>query len=66
MTRLELSDEERGELRYVLETYLTDLRMEVSDTDRKDLRDRLKHRERLVKEWLARLGAPEWRDASPH
>lgn len=55
MKRLELNDPEADELRYILETYLSDLRFEISNTDSKDYRDGLKAREALVKDWLQRL-----------
>jgi hypothetical protein len=48
MQTLELSSEEAYVLRETLETYLSDLRMEIADTDRMDFRDQLKHRRALI------------------
>ena len=48
MHRLELTSEEAYVLRETLESYLSDLRMEIADTDRKDFRDQLKHRKELL------------------
>ncbi len=53
--QLDLSSEEALELRGILENYLGDLRMEVSQTDNMDFRERLKAREAVVKELIARL-----------
>jgi hypothetical protein len=48
MHTLELSSEEAYVLREALESYLSDLRMEIADTDRKDFREQLKHRRELL------------------
>lgn len=56
MTRLELTDHETAELCDVLASYLSDLRMEIADTDTQDFRERLKAREALLKDLLRRLG----------
>lgn len=53
--RLELTSAQAGELREILASYLGDLRMEVSQTDSMDYRERLKERERFIKELLERL-----------
>jgi hypothetical protein len=53
MVRLELSAQEAQELSGILEDYLSDLRMEIVDTDAPDFREGLKKR----KEFLARLVA---------
>ena len=45
MIQLSLSAEEATELREALESFVSDLRMEIANTDLKDLRDRLKQRE---------------------
>lgn len=55
MVTLELSDEEARELHAILESYLSDLRMEIADTDRMDFREGLKRREALMKKVLAAL-----------
>ena len=51
MARLELSAEEARELAGILEDYLSDLRMEIVDTDSQEFRDGLKKR----KEFLTRV-----------
>lgn len=51
MATLTLSDEEAGLLKDILDGYLSDLRMEIADTDRQDFREILKKR----KEFLGRL-----------
>lgn len=38
MIELDLDDDERAILRTVIDSYLSDLRMEISHTDRKDFR----------------------------
>ena len=52
---LSLSDEERDALQQILSSYLSDLRMEVADTDSFDFREKLKSRERFIKDLLTRL-----------
>ena len=44
-----------GMLEEILNSYLSDLRMEISDTDLMDFRERLKLQERFVKGLLERL-----------
>jgi len=56
MTKLELSPDEAEVLTEVLSTYVSDLRMEIADTDSKDYRDKLKKKEELLKNVIARLG----------
>jgi hypothetical protein len=55
MIRLELSDDEAAVLREALEFYMSDLRMEVADTDRLDFRNRLKQEETVIKKILGML-----------
>jgi hypothetical protein len=55
MPTLQLSDEERVELRDVLTSYLSDLRMEIADTDSYDFRQGLKKREAVLNDLLRRL-----------
>lgn len=45
---LELSSEEAYVLRDTLESYLSDLRMEIADTDRQEYREQLKHRKQIL------------------
>ena len=51
MTQLELTAEEAEALKSALEDYLSDLRMEIVDTDSQDFREQLKAR----KETLMRI-----------
>jgi len=56
MTRLDLDSEETAVLRQVVERYLSDLRMEITDTDRQDYREMLKAQKRSLEGILERLG----------
>ena len=56
MVRLELDRQQAEMLREMLESYLGDLRMEISQTDQMDFREDLKKREALLKDLIARLG----------
>ena len=53
---LELTEQERDELRLALRTYVTDLRMEISHTDRYKFREELKAKRGVLEEVLRRLG----------
>lgn len=55
MVRLELTVEEAAELREILMRYLSDLRMEIVDTDRSDYKDSLREERSTVKHILERL-----------
>lgn len=57
MAELSLTDEEAGTLRKVLEAYLSDLRMEIADTDAQDFREGLKHEKSVITGVLQRLRA---------
>ncbi len=48
MIRIELTDEEGGVLQELLEYALSELRMEIADTDRKEFREKLKARKQLL------------------
>jgi len=52
MISLDLSSVEREILSDVLASYLSDLRMEIADTDSMDFRDRLKRRKSVVEKVL--------------
>ena len=54
--RLELTEQERAVLEEVLESWLSDLSVEIADTDRKDFRDGLKATRATIEAVLARLG----------
>ncbi len=56
MLELDLTEQERDMLRHVLESYLSDLRMEIADTDRQDFRDMLKGRKAVIQKVLGALG----------
>lgn len=55
MMSLELTQEQAETLRQVLETYVTNLRMEIADTDRQAFREDLKKKEAMLKELIGRL-----------
>ena len=55
MVELDISNEERKILADALESQLSDLRMEISSTDRKDVRDQLKRRKQVLKKALDAL-----------
>jgi hypothetical protein len=57
MPDLKLTDEEARTLRDVLTEYLSDLRMEIADTESFDLRQELKRTEALLKRLLSQLEA---------
>jgi hypothetical protein len=59
MHTLELSSEEAYVLRETLQSFLSDLRMEIVDTDRKDYRDQLKHRRELLERVVEALAPHE-------
>ena len=56
--RVDLSIEEKRILRSVLESTLSDLRMEIADTDSQDFRDMLKKRKAVLQKLLEALGPP--------
>ena len=58
MIQLDLDDQERETLGTVLKSYLSDLRMEIADTDRQDFRDMLKERKAVIRKVLMALGQP--------
>jgi hypothetical protein len=55
MTQLTLTEEQQQALCEVLEITLTDLSMEISHTDQKDYRDRLKERREALSSILAAI-----------
>jgi hypothetical protein len=55
MKKIELTNDESTALVDILDSYLSDLRMEVADTDSKDLRDDLKAREQFITVLLSKL-----------
>lgn len=55
MAQITLNNEETLKLKEMLESYLSDLRMEIADTDRKGYRDYLKEDELFLKDLIERL-----------
>jgi hypothetical protein len=55
MAQLDLTGDEASVLRQALEGYLSDLRMEIADTDQKDYRDELKRQEEILTRLEERL-----------
>ena len=58
MVTIELAPEDARLLREVLESYLSDLRMEIAGTDSVSFRDNLKKTEAFLKGLLTRLHEP--------
>ncbi len=56
MVQLELTPDEAETLSEVLESYLSDLRMEIADTDRQDFREMLKARKGVLIKVIEALG----------
>ncbi|MFP4438420.1 MAG: hypothetical protein ACLFVO_14350 [Chloroflexaceae bacterium] len=48
MIQIELAPEEAAMLQTILDDYLSDLRMEIAGTDRKDFREELKQRRDVI------------------
>lgn len=59
MITLELTEHERGVLAESIESYLSDLRMEISDTDSMDYREMLKARRDILGRILEHLDTEE-------
>jgi len=57
MLSLNLNDEERNLLEDILRDAISDVRMEIADTDSYDYRVQLHRREDLLKQLVARLAA---------
>ena len=55
MARIEVTSEEGTELRSILEVYLSDLRMEIVDTESHNFRVGLKKRKELIEKVLSQL-----------
>ena len=55
MARIELTADEAAKLSEVLQSYLSDLRMEIADTESLDFREDLKKTEALLNRILERL-----------
>lgn len=59
MLRLQLTEAEAATLRDVLSEYTSDLGMEISGTDLKDFRDRLKRKRTVLNSIVERLEVEE-------
>lgn len=57
MTQLQLNDEEMKVLRSVLENYTAHLEVEVHRTERRDFRESLQRREKVLHGLIERLSA---------
>jgi hypothetical protein len=57
VVQITLTQEEAAALRGVLSNYVSDLRMEVADTDSMQFREDLKRQEALLKKLLQQLDA---------
>lgn len=55
MVKIEFTTEEAEDLRLILENYLSDLRMEIVDTDGHDFREMLKKRRDFVSKVIEQL-----------
>lgn len=55
MIRLDVTEAEAATLAKALEYYLSELRMEVADTDRQDMRDALKAEKEILNKILSDL-----------
>ncbi len=55
MVRLELNQEERDVLRDTLESFLSDLRYEIANTDAQDYREQLKQRKAILERIVTTL-----------
>jgi hypothetical protein len=62
---IDLTGDEIDVLRHVLESYLSDLRMEIADTDSFDFREMLKHRKQVINKVLDALPAAEQSPEAP-
>jgi hypothetical protein len=55
MPNINLTSEEASELKWILENYFSELRMEIERTERPDFRANLQKRERFVKGLIEQL-----------
>jgi len=59
MIDMKLSNEEAEELKDVLTSYVSDLRMEIADTDNYEFRETLKKKEKFLKDVISRLSGKQ-------
>lgn len=55
MLTIELKEDDAQMLKDILSDYLSDLRMEIADTDKGDFREQLKKREEFIKNLILKL-----------
>lgn len=55
MVEISINEQEVGILKEILVSYLSDLRMEIADTDQMDFREALKKKEQFLKKLIALL-----------
>lgn len=55
MIDLKLTNEEAANLKEVLTSYVSDLRMEIADTDKYEFREGLKKKEKFLNDLVGRL-----------
>ena len=55
MINIQLTNEEATQLKEVLTSYVSDLRMEIADTDKYEFREGLKQRKRFLVDVIGRL-----------
>jgi hypothetical protein len=55
MAQIEIDNVEIMMLEDILQSYLSDLRMEIEDTDAEDFRDTLHAKEKFIKAFLKRM-----------
>lgn len=55
MSQLELNDQEKETLAEVLASYLSELSTEISHTDRRAYRERIKSQEKVIQDILGKL-----------
>ena len=65
MVHLRLEPTEAEVLRMVLESYLSDLRMEIADTDSMDFREKLKARKQVLRKILESIALGKEKAANP-
>ena len=58
MPQIALTQDEARMLDEVVRIYLSDLRMEIVDTEEMELREKLKREEAFLKDLVRRLGSP--------
>ncbi len=53
---IDITSEEAGMLKEILESYLSDLRMEIGSTENMNFREEMKKREDFLKRLIQKLG----------